>query len=72
MAVHPEHARRGLGRRMLTELENRAQALGCAEIQLNARAEAAGFYRRHGYADSGPGPLLFGCIEHVRMCKALA
>ncbi|MEN9230665.1 MAG: ribosomal protein S18-alanine N-acetyltransferase [Thermostichus sp. DG02_5_bins_236] len=61
LAVHPEHQRRGLGRRILLELLNQARNLGCAwatlEVKASNRAalhlyESVGFQKlgeRKGY-----------------------
>ena len=38
---------------------------------LNARLEAVGFYERLGYEVVGPGPTLYGQVEHKRMQKTL-
>jgi len=71
MAVAPHARGRGLGRRMLAALEDRARALGLRRIVLDAREAAAGFYLRHGYRVLGEGHVLFGTIRHLRMEKAL-
>ncbi|MEP6821016.1 MAG: GNAT family N-acetyltransferase [Chthoniobacterales bacterium] len=69
MAVEPQRRGYHLGSRILGLLETRAAMEGAKRIVLNAREEAAGFYRRHGYEISGPAGLLFGSIPHVRMEK---
>lgn len=53
LAVHPQHQRRGWGRRLMAEAEARLQALGCPKLNLLVRddnAAALGFYARLGYA----------------------
>jgi GNAT superfamily N-acetyltransferase len=72
MAVEPEWQGRGLGARILSELEARAQARGAARIVLNARREVVPFYLRHGYRVIGEAETLFGVVEHVRMEKCFA
>ena len=72
MAVEPDLAGRGLGGRILAELERRAMARGASRIILNARKQAVPFYLKHGYAVTGPADTLFGVIEHLRMEKALS
>ena len=71
MAVDLAHQRSGLGSRLLAALEQRALTLGAAVIVLDARETALGFYRKHGYQIRGSGYMLFNCIAHVRMSKAL-
>jgi GNAT superfamily N-acetyltransferase len=71
MAVEPSFASCGLGSRILAELEKRAEIRGATRIVLNAREGAVRFYLRHGYVEVGPGEILFGTIEHVRMEKAV-
>lgn len=69
MAVDPQFAGRGLGSRILIELEKRARLRGARKIVLNARKEAERFYLKHGYVAVGSADTLFGLIEHVRMAK---
>ena len=71
MAVEPTMARKGLGSRILAELESRASTLGARVVVLNSRQEAQDFYRRHGYEVTGQAHTLFGAIPHVRMRKSL-
>ena len=46
MAVHPEHRGRGVGGRLLEQLQRLA---GEAAVWCNAREAAVGFYQRHGW-----------------------
>ncbi len=71
MAVEPERRGSGLGGQILELLEARAKMEGAKRIVLNAREEAAEFYRRHGYHIIGAAELLFGSIAHVKMAKIL-
>lgn len=72
MAVEADWQGKGLGSRILTILEDRAAHAGAQSIVLNAREEAAPFYRRHGYEEIGSAGLLFASIPHFRMRKTLA
>jgi len=72
MAVEVPHRRHGLGSRLLCALELKARELGAARIVLDARETSLGFYRKHGYIAGESGHMLFNCIAHVRMSKALA
>ena len=72
LAVHPDHQRRGLGRRLMDEIEARLLAIGCPKINVWVRPSnpaAVGFYDRLGYTPGdgaaglgkrlipdGPGP----------------
>jgi ribosomal protein S18 acetylase RimI-like enzyme len=52
LAVHPNHQRTGIGRRMMNEAEVRLRAAGCPKINLQVRSTNAGvieFYKRIGY-----------------------
>lgn len=71
MAVDPKAQNRGLGSRILRELEGRAAAAGATRIVLNARDRAQRFYERHGYRVMGPAEILFEAVKHLRMQKDL-
>lgn len=52
LAIHPAHQRRGLGRMLMGEAEERLRSLGCPKVNLQVRASnvaAVDFYRRLGY-----------------------
>jgi ribosomal protein S18 acetylase RimI-like enzyme len=52
LAVHPDHQRTGIGRRMMDEAEIRLRAAGCPKINLQVRSTNAmviNFYRKIGY-----------------------
>ena len=71
MAVAASARGRGLGQRILRELERRARSAGAHSIVLNARENVQGFYEKEGFSVVGPAPLLFGAVPHVRMRKVL-
>jgi GNAT superfamily N-acetyltransferase len=71
MAVQPDWRGRGVGAAILSALEAMAVENGMGRIELDAREEAVGFYRRHGYEVKGPAHTLFGRIPHRRMAKPL-
>lgn len=54
--VTASHRGRGLGRRVIAEALRRAEAKGPEIAMLFCRAELAGLYRRHGFAEI-PGPV---------------
>jgi ribosomal protein S18 acetylase RimI-like enzyme len=52
LAVHPDHQRSGIGRRMMEEAENRLRAAGCPKINLQVRSSNGAvieFYERIGF-----------------------
>jgi ribosomal protein S18 acetylase RimI-like enzyme len=52
LAVHPEHQRTGIGRRMMEEAESRLRATGCPKINLQVRSSNAAvieFYKTIGF-----------------------
>jgi GNAT superfamily N-acetyltransferase len=69
MGVATDYQRRGIGTQILRGLEENALRLGATRIVLDAREVALGFYRKHGYVATGPGPMLFNRIAHVSMEK---
>jgi ribosomal protein S18 acetylase RimI-like enzyme len=71
MAVAPEAAGAGHGRRIMAALEAEARATGLTEIVLHSRETAVGFYQRLGYAVVEPSHTLFGVIPHFLMRKQL-
>lgn len=71
MAVEPDCAGRGIGSRILVELEDRARRRGAARAVLNARDSALGFYRKHGYRLVDKSGVLFDSIVHWWMEKEL-
>lgn len=54
LAVHPDHQRRGYGRKMMLEVETRIRETGCPKINLQIRAsntQVIAFYRAIGFLD---------------------
>jgi GNAT superfamily N-acetyltransferase len=59
LAADPPRQRKGLGRRLICEVEDAARGAGCRfmDIQIvNLRAELPPYYRRLGYAETGTAP----------------
>jgi ribosomal protein S18 acetylase RimI-like enzyme len=55
LAVHPAVARRGLGRHMVEDAEQRARNAGCKRFIVRASLNAVPFYERLGYRVTGHG-----------------
>jgi ribosomal protein S18 acetylase RimI-like enzyme len=70
MAVSPTHQRRGLGKRMVNELEANLRSRGLTNLVLNARASAVGFYEKLGYTISGD-EFIDVTVAHFRMVKVV-
>lgn len=52
LAVHPEHQRQGLARKIMTHAESLLRAAGCPKINLQVRstnADVIAFYERLGF-----------------------
>jgi ribosomal protein S18 acetylase RimI-like enzyme len=71
MAVAPEAAGTGAGRRVVAYLDEQARAAGITEIVLHSREAAVGFYEKLGYTVVEPSHVLFGVIPHFLMRKQL-
>jgi len=72
MAVSENVQGQGLGKKIITELEQQAMQLGFVEITLNAREKALPFYQKLGYKNQGLSHTLFGVIKHFKLTKKLA
>jgi N-acetylglutamate synthase-like GNAT family acetyltransferase len=62
---------KGIGKAIMTYLEDQAKKKGWTEIVLEARENAVPFYKRIGYTINAESYLLFGEIQHYRMSKTL-
>jgi GNAT superfamily N-acetyltransferase len=51
--VLPQWQRRGVGARLLTQLERNARDRGIERLRVEASITGAGFYERHGYERTG-------------------
>jgi ribosomal-protein-alanine N-acetyltransferase len=74
--VAPEHRRRGIGTKMLAEIERRLATLGVSEINLETGADneaGTAFWSRHGYRTIGVLPDYYpGPQDALAMQKLLA
>ena len=60
LAVHPAVARRGLGRHMVEDAEQRARDAGCKRFIVRASINAVPFYERLGYRVTELGTMKAG------------
>jgi GNAT superfamily N-acetyltransferase len=63
--------RKGVGRRILTELEEHAKRIGLKELRLNSSVGARSFYQRNGFHISGEPFMWGGVIKVYPMRKQL-
>lgn len=71
MAVSPNHQRRGLGKRIMKELESNLRSRGFTNLVLHARASAVGFYEKLGYTVVGD-EFMDVTVAHFRMVKVVS
>jgi ribosomal protein S18 acetylase RimI-like enzyme len=78
LAVDPALQKRGLGRRLIEEVEARCMAAGCVALDIsvvNLRTELPGFYARLGFLATGTAPLTTHVLKReahfVMMSKVL-
>jgi ribosomal protein S18 acetylase RimI-like enzyme len=71
MAVDDNQQGKGIGSKILLELERRAKEKGAKYIVLNSRESAVNFYKKYGYSVVGEAPTMFGVIKHFKMRKDL-
>ena len=69
VAVSPEMQGRGVGKLLMSYLENVAHEKRFKEIVLDARENALKFYFSIGYEIIGDSYLLFDVIQHFKMIK---
>ena len=72
MAVADDLQGKGLGRQIISALENVARGKGLQRIILSARENALQFYKSNGYGIVKKTHLLFGEIQHWLMEKELS
>jgi predicted GNAT family N-acyltransferase len=70
MAVAKDLAHRGIGARLVRELERRVRDAGAVEVHMHARMSARGFYEKLGYSEEGEVFSEVG-LPHVRMHRRL-
>ena len=70
MAVANGMQGKGLGKKILVGLEDKAKVLGIKKIELQARENALEFYKANNYILKEKTHLLFGAVQHYLMEKA--
>ena len=71
MAVDNDFQGKGLGKLVLTKLEEEAKCLQLKTIELHARENALEFYKNQGYIIKETSFKLWGIIQHYLMNKHL-
>lgn len=71
MAVSEEYTGNGIGRQIVSALEQQAVDQNMSTIVLDAREPAVGFYQKLDYRVEKKSYLLFDEIQHYRMIKRL-
>lgn len=72
MAVKSNLQGKGLGKIIISFLENEAKELGAKEIVLHARENALDFYKSCGYSIVEKSYLMWGEIQHHLMKKMIS
>lgn len=71
MAVHPDFQGKGLGKLILSKLEEQGRRSGLKTIELQARENALEFYERQNYTIKETSFKLWDLIQHYLMVKEL-
>lgn len=71
MAVSEQYQNKGIGKALLTHIEQEAKKNGAHELILQARENAVEFYKQCGYKKEKKTYILFGSIQHYLMTKTL-
>lgn len=71
MAVSKSYERQGIGRKLISSMEEHARNSGIKFIVLDAREAAVSFYKKLDYEITEKSYLLFNEIQHFRMRKEL-
>ena len=71
MSVHPNYQGKGLGKLIVTKLEEEAKRIELAAIELQARENALEFYKSQGYFVKETSFKLWDIIQHYLMTKEI-
>lgn len=69
MGVRDDQQGKGVGKKLMAYLENKAKEKGAEKVVLQARENAVPFYLSMGYTIVEKSFLLWGVIQHFRMEK---
>jgi ribosomal protein S18 acetylase RimI-like enzyme len=68
--VSPEQMRRGIGRRLVDDVVERARRDGIRRIEVDANPGALAFYERHGFRHTGVTQTRFGPAPRLALALA--
>jgi ribosomal protein S18 acetylase RimI-like enzyme len=71
MSVHPNYQGKGLGKLIVTKLEEEAKRIKLTAVELQARENALKFYKSQGYIVKETSFKLWDIIQHYLMTKEL-
>ena len=71
MAVEERTQGMGIGKKIMSYIEDKAREEGLSEIVLHARENARRFYESAGYGFVAKSYVLYGVIHHYKMLKKL-
>ena len=71
MGVRDDQQGKGVGKKLMSYLEEKAKEKGAKKVMLQARENAVQFYLSIGYAVVEKSFLMWGIIQHYRMEKVL-
>ena len=71
MAVEENTQGQGIGKKIMSYIEDKARQEGMSEIVLHARDNALRFYESAGYVFVAKSYVLYGVIPHYKMQKKL-
>lgn len=71
MAVHSDYQGKGLGKLIVTKLEEEAKKINLTTIELQARENAVEFYKSQGYFIKEASFKLWDIIQHYLMEKSI-
>lgn len=71
MAVHPNYQGKGLGKLIVTKLEDEAKKINLSTIELQARENAVEFYESQGYRIKETSFKLWDIIQHYLMVRSI-
>jgi N-acetylglutamate synthase-like GNAT family acetyltransferase len=71
MTVEENYRGKGIGTKIISELERRAKESTAKTIVINSRDTAVDFYKKHGYKVMEKSCNIYGDLPHFKMLKKL-